>query len=434
MEIEAKFTIPDEATYERLAACHELAGFRLESGPVVMNHDQYMDTHSRRFLAAGYACRLRSEGDSILVTLKGLGNATGAVHHRDEREVHLPAFDPNPEHWPESPARWLAVELTAGEPLQPLLEIFQARARRLVYDAERLVGEMTLDAVTPLAGKAEQGGDEPAGSAGAPLPAHDGSTGERYWELEVELKDRGTEADLENLSHEWAQHWGLTPQTRSKFERALAAIGEDDLLAPGPAAPEEQAWRESPEPEGPESAEPYPAADTGGEAPASGGAQKPGKPAKPKSAEDAAYVPPKPDDPMGEAGRRIMYLHFQRMCQNEAGTRAGEDSEALHDMRVATRRMRAAYDLFVPYYKPKAVGRFKRGLRRTGRALGSVRDLDVLLGKMQHYVSDLPAEQGQALQPLMDDWRTRRKRRVKRCWPTSIAGSTRTSSKISRSS
>jgi triphosphatase len=114
------------------------------------------------------------------------------------------------------------------------------------------------------------------------------------------------------------------------------------------------------------------------------------------------------DDPMAEAGRKVLYLHFTRMLANEAGTRLGENPEALHDMRVATRRMRAAFALFEPYYDRKTMAPFAKGLRRTGRTLGAVRDLDVLLEKAAAYQAALPPEQAGALEPLLNHWQTRR--------------------------
>ena len=51
-------------------------------------------------------------------------------------------------------------------------------------------------------------------------------------------------------------------------------------------------------------------------------------------------------DPLAEAGRKIMRYHFAQVIKHEPGTRLGEDIEALHDMRVATRRLRASFDVF----------------------------------------------------------------------------------------
>jgi CHAD domain-containing protein len=105
---------------------------------------------------------------------------------------------------------------------------------------------------------------------------------------------------------------------------------------------------------------------------------------------------------MSEAGRKTLALHFGRMLANEAGTRLGEDPEALHDMRVATRRIRAAFALFAPYYDAQIIEPFGKGLRRAGRALGAVRDLDVLLEKARAYAAGQPAGPGDGLEPLLE--------------------------------
>ena len=114
-----------------------------------------------------------------------------------------------------------------------------------------------------------------------------------------------------------------------------------------------------------------------------------------------------PDDPMSEAGRKIFRFHYRRMLYNEPGTRLGEDIEALHDMRVATRRMRSAFRVFGDYYTPKAVAAYVKGLKRTGRALGPVRDLDVFRAKLTAYVSSLPEPEQDSLDGFLAllEWR-----------------------------
>ncbi len=114
-----------------------------------------------------------------------------------------------------------------------------------------------------------------------------------------------------------------------------------------------------------------------------------------------------PDDPMSEAGRKILFYHFERMLQHEPGTRLGEDIEALHDMRVATRRMRAAFRVFESFYRRKTVKPHIKGLRATGRALGVVRDLDVFMEQVQAYQNELSAP-GDGLEPLLETWQTQR--------------------------
>lgn len=112
-----------------------------------------------------------------------------------------------------------------------------------------------------------------------------------------------------------------------------------------------------------------------------------------------------PDDPMPEAGRKILRYHFLQMLVHEPGTRLGEDIEALHDMRVATRRMRAAFDVFGDYFQKKAIKAHRIGLRDAGRALGKVRDLDVFLEKAAHYLDSLTEAQRSGLDSLLFAWR-----------------------------
>lgn len=111
-----------------------------------------------------------------------------------------------------------------------------------------------------------------------------------------------------------------------------------------------------------------------------------------------------PDDTLAEAGRKIFLVQFAEMLQNEAGTRLGEDIEALHDMRVATRRMRAAFDVFEDAFRKKTIKSHLAGLRQTGRLLGGVRDLDVFMEKAHKYLESLAVDARQGLDPLLSMW------------------------------
>ncbi len=44
----------------------------------------------------------------------------------------------------------------------------------------------------------------------------------------------------------------------------------------------------------------------------------------------------------------VLTARFDAMMAHAAGTREGADPEQLHDMRVASRRLRAALDAFAP--------------------------------------------------------------------------------------
>jgi CHAD domain-containing protein len=347
LELEAKFSVPDEQTFQQLLAATSLGAFRLEERSFTRVHDRYLDTLEGILRQEGYALRLRQEDEQHLASVKGLGDANGAVHHREEHEVDLPGPLP-PEDWPPSPARDLVLGLTQDQPLVPLFELEQDRHRRDVTSQGRQVAEFSLDRVRVC---------------------REGQVAASYLELEVELLGEGRRQELEEIAAELQKTAGVVAQPQSKFERGLALFGLDPIgAAPGPAGST-----------GTQAADPQPPA--GGRPP-----------------EEPLILP---DDSMSEAGRKTMRFQYQKMVYHEPGTRLGEDIEALHDMRVATRRMRAAWRVFGDYFEPKVVAPFLKGLKGTGRALGPVRDLDVFREKVQTYVETLPEAERASMDGLL---------------------------------
>jgi triphosphatase len=81
---------------------------------------------------------------------------------------------------------------------------------------------------------------------------------------------------------------------------------------------------------------------------------------------------------MGELAFAVLRRQLGVVRAKEPGTRLGEDPEELHDMRVATRRLRAAFSLFAGVLPVRAQA-YREELGWLGRLLGTVRDLDVQL-------------------------------------------------------
>ncbi len=79
---------------------------------------------------------------------------------------------------------------------------------------------------------------------------------------------------------------------------------------------------------------------------------------------------------MGDLAFAVLRRQLAVLREKEPGTRLGEDPEELHDMRVATRRLRAALALFAEVLPIRAQV-FREELGWLGRLLGGVRDLDV---------------------------------------------------------
>jgi triphosphatase len=85
-----------------------------------------------------------------------------------------------------------------------------------------------------------------------------------------------------------------------------------------------------------------------------------------------------PSSSIGELADAVVRRHLAALIMNEPGTRLGEDPEDLHDMRVATRRLRAAFSFFTDIL-PAQFSVLRNELAWLASILGVVRDLDVHL-------------------------------------------------------
>jgi CHAD domain-containing protein len=69
-----------------------------------------------------------------------------------------------------------------------------------------------------------------------------------------------------------------------------------------------------------------------------------------------------------------------------------EEIERVHDMRVASRRLRAALEVFAPCFPPEGHNDLLREVKRLADALGERRDPDVQLAALGKLRERLPAE------------------------------------------
>jgi triphosphatase len=144
----------------------------------------------------------------------------------------------------------------------------------------------------------------------------------RLRRVEVEV-DPAWVQDLEPIVEDLVATTGLRPASLSKFEVGMLGLG---LTIPGPP--------------------------------------------------DLGPVVVSPTSTIGDVGLAAVRRHLGALIAHEPGARLGEDPEELHDMRVATRRLRAALDIFSAVLPPRAQ-MSRRELSWVGRLLGAVRDLDV---------------------------------------------------------
>ena len=95
----------------------------------------------------------------------------------------------------------------------------------------------------------------------------------------------------------------------------------------------------------------------------------------------------------------VLRRQFAAMLAREPGTRLADDIEELHDMRVASRRLRAALSLFEDVL-PATVMTLSGELAWLGRTLGAVRDLDVQLEQVARWSTEVPEPDRAALAAL----------------------------------
>ncbi len=77
--------------------------------------------------------------------------------------------------------------------------------------------------------------------------------------------------------------------------------------------------------------------------------------------------------------REIALRQLQRFMSYEAKVLKGDDVNAVHDMRVASRRLQQVLDLLFPKPRSPEFRQLRRKIRRCRQALGDVRNCDVLL-------------------------------------------------------
>ena len=100
----------------------------------------------------------------------------------------------------------------------------------------------------------------------------------------------------------------------------------------------------------------------------------------------------RPTLPMNLALRLIWRQQLTQLLVNESAVRHYQDEEAVHDMRVAIRRMRAAALIFSNHVSKAEIRTLLKVLRATAGILGHARDLDVSASLLERYRSAAGAD------------------------------------------
>jgi CHAD domain-containing protein len=103
-----------------------------------------------------------------------------------------------------------------------------------------------------------------------------------------------------------------------------------------------------------------------------------------------------------QAARHILLRLLDILEANEAGARAGTDTEFLHDFRVAVRRTRSALTQIKGVLPLRTVNHYKTEFAWLGQVTTPVRDLDVYLLNFDTYRASLPVSARADIEPLRD--------------------------------
>ncbi|MEX1008468.1 MAG: CYTH and CHAD domain-containing protein [Acidimicrobiia bacterium] len=131
----------------------------------------------------------------------------------------------------------------------------------------------------------------------------------------------------------------------------------------------------------------------------------------PRAAEPPDLVPPRPLDiasTPAEVVQAAIATAALRLIGNDPGVRLGTDPEAVHQARVATRRLRSDLRTFGSVLDEAWSEPIRAQLQWLGALLGAVRDTEVLLDRLEARLAELPPSDTDDGKQLLDTLSERR--------------------------
>ena len=358
-EIEWQLEAVDLALVENwLEEYPTAAGLAVVPGWASELADVYYDTDDWRFYRAGYALRLRRNGESAQATMKARVPAEGGIRRR--REISEPIEGIENLKGIAGPVGERVRRVAGTADLRPLFEV-RTRRRTFALGTETPSSEEIV--VDGTGNIRQQNSEQDATVAEIALDESEifanGGAKTHLSRVEVEVgSDAAINDGVGDFVEVLKEALKLRPTRTSKFRTGLSVAGLIPAVAP----------------------------DLG---------------------------PTKIDSNLsvGQVAFAILRRHFRAMVAHEPGVRLGENPEELHDMRVATRRLRAALKLYSDFL-PKRSERYERDLRWVAGALGEVRDLDVHLEELSEESSKNGEVLEEVLPSLLRERRVEARRRM----------------------
>jgi CHAD domain-containing protein len=122
--------------------------------------------------------------------------------------------------------------------------------------------------------------------------------------------------------------------------------------------------------------------------------------AKPKPIPDLSA-----DDTYAEAAAKIVSVRASELTEHAEGVLDTGDIERVHDMRVTTRRLRAALEIFEPCFPADAYAHALAAVKRLADALGERRDRDVAIALLEGFRDQMAAPDRRGIGSLIGEFR-----------------------------
>jgi CHAD domain-containing protein len=112
------------------------------------------------------------------------------------------------------------------------------------------------------------------------------------------------------------------------------------------------------------------------------------------------------DTAYAEAAAKVVSVRGEELAAEAQGVLDTGDIERVHDMRVATRRLRAALEIFEPCFPARAYGQTLAEVKRLADALGERRDRDVAIATLHSFNDGMAAPDRRGIASLIEKLRT----------------------------
>lgn len=122
----------------------------------------------------------------------------------------------------------------------------------------------------------------------------------------------------------------------------------------------------------------------------------------------SADLPPAPDAPVVEHVTWALRRHVRWLLAHDPGARLGREPESLHQVRVATRQLRAVLHAAKPLLVPDWVDSLQEELAWLSQVLGPARDLDVQLAYFRNEATTLDARDRKLLSRFVEHLESQR--------------------------